>query len=49
VKYLLSARKDCWPCICQIAKKQGWKIKGCIGIVKLVEAIAEIAENLQIN
>jgi hypothetical protein len=38
---LLSARKDCWPCICQIAKKQGWKIKGCALLVKLAETIID--------
>ena len=43
VKYLLSSRKDCWPCICSIAKKEGWKIKGCV----FIASIMEIVENLQ--
>jgi hypothetical protein len=46
LKYLLSAKKDCWPCICQIAKKEGWKIKGCTLFVKIMETIAD---NLQSN
>ena len=29
MKYLATVEKDCWPCICFIAKKEGWKIKGC--------------------
>lgn len=22
-------RKECWPCVCYIAKAEGWKIRGC--------------------
>ena len=29
VKYFTAIRKDCWPCVCQIAKDNDWKIKGC--------------------
>lgn len=29
MKYLASVEKDCWPCICFVAKKEGWKIRGC--------------------
>ena len=46
MKYLLSSKKDCWPCICSIAKKEGWKIKGCTLAVKILETIVE---NLQTN
>ena len=42
VKYLLSARKDCWPCVCEIAKQEGWKIKGCDLINELIEAFNKI-------
>ena len=29
VKYFTAMRKECWPCICEIAKDEGWHIKGC--------------------
>ena len=29
LKYFASMEKDCWPCICVVAKKEGWHIKGC--------------------
>ncbi len=29
LKFLTSVEKDCWPCICFVAKTEGWKIKGC--------------------
>ena len=45
VKYLLSAKKECWPCICEVAKKEGWKIKGC----KLIKEVIEIIKLLQTN
>jgi hypothetical protein len=29
LKYFSGLKKDCWPCICQIAAAESWKIKGC--------------------
>lgn len=29
IKYLYAINQDCWPCICQIAKDNDFKIKGC--------------------
>jgi hypothetical protein len=29
MKYLATVEKDCWPCICFVAKKKGWKVRGC--------------------
>lgn len=29
LKYMLSIRKDCWPCICWVAQINKWTIKGC--------------------
>ena len=29
VKYLAAIEQDCWPCICQIAKENDIKIRGC--------------------
>lgn len=29
IKYMVSVEQDCWPCICQIAKDNGFKVKGC--------------------
>ncbi len=29
IQYTLAIQKDCWPCICQIAKDSDIKIKGC--------------------
>lgn len=29
MKYFYSVEQDCWPCICFIAQKEHWKIKGC--------------------
>ena len=29
VKYMAAVEKDCWPCICQIASDNGFKVKGC--------------------
>lgn len=28
-KDLLADKKHCWPCICALAHKEGWKIIGC--------------------
>lgn len=42
VKYLLSSRKDCWPCICEIAKQAHIKIRGC-------DLINEFANNFVSN
>ena len=32
MKYMAKVEKDCWPCICFIAKQEGWHIKGCDSI-----------------
>jgi len=37
VKYLAAVEQDCWPCICQIASDNGYKIKGCAALKKLVD------------
>lgn len=29
MKYFVAVDQDCWPCICKVAKDQGWNIKGC--------------------
>ena len=29
MKYFSPIEKECWACICQIAKAEGWKITGC--------------------
>ena len=29
IKYFTTMRKECWPCVCEIAKEEGWKVKGC--------------------
>jgi len=29
MKYFYKMEQDCWPCICYVANKQDWKIKGC--------------------
>lgn len=29
IKYMVNVEQDCWPCICQIAKDNGFKVKGC--------------------
>ena len=29
VKFLGTVEKDCWPCICQVAQQNHWKIRGC--------------------
>ena len=29
MKYLTEVEKDCWPCICYVAEKKEWKVKGC--------------------
>ena len=29
LKYFTSMEKDCWPCICFVAKKKAWKFRGC--------------------
>lgn len=42
IKFLLSAKKDCWPCICEIAKKQHWKVRGC-------ELIKHLFDNIKAN
>lgn len=35
IKYLASVEQDCWPCICQIAKDNGYKVKGCNNINRI--------------
>jgi hypothetical protein len=35
IKYLASVEQDCWPCICQIAIDNGYKIKGCTSSNKI--------------
>ena len=42
VKYLLSSRKDCWPCICDVAKQMHIKVKGCDIFVEAVQAILNL-------
>jgi hypothetical protein len=42
MKWALSAEKDCWPCICQMAKNQGWKIKGCDTIMEIIEIVQNL-------
>lgn len=42
IKFMLSSRKDCWPCICDVAKKMGWKIKGCDWVVSILKAVNNI-------
>lgn len=37
MKYFLTTRKECWPCICDIAKQYGFKIKGCDTILRIGE------------
>jgi hypothetical protein len=39
MKWALTVEKDCWPCICEIAKKEGYKIKGCDTIMEILEVI----------
>ena len=39
IKFLMSSKKDCWPCICQNAKRFGWKIRGCDPSLNLVQEI----------
>jgi hypothetical protein len=29
VQFLAKSEKECWPCICQVAKQNKWKIRGC--------------------
>ena len=29
LKYYSKMRNDCWPCICMVAKDEGFDIKGC--------------------
>ena len=29
IKYAYQMDKDCWPCICSVAQKEGVKIYGC--------------------
>lgn len=29
MKYMATVEKECWPCICYIAKQEKWNIKGC--------------------
>ena len=29
MKYLATVGKDCWLCICFVAHKRGWKVRGC--------------------
>jgi hypothetical protein len=45
LKFLLSSRKDCWPCICQAAKQEGWKIKGC----DLIEALLKNLQTINLR
>jgi hypothetical protein len=30
VKFLGKVEKDCWPCVCQVARQNHWKISGCV-------------------
>lgn len=36
IKYMAAVEQDCWPCICQIASDNGFKVKGCTTIKQLV-------------
>lgn len=29
MKYFAAVDKDCWPCICKVAKDHNWKLYGC--------------------
>jgi hypothetical protein len=29
MKYFTKMKSDCWPCICAIAHKEKWQVKGC--------------------
>ncbi len=29
VKFMQGVERDCWPCICRVAKDNNWHIKGC--------------------
>lgn len=37
IKYMVAVEQDCWPCICQIAQDNGFKIKGC-GTTKQIKS-----------
>lgn len=44
LKWALTVEKDCWPCVCVIAKKEGWKIKGCDTIMEILEAAKQLRD-----
>jgi hypothetical protein len=44
MKWALTVQKDCWPCICEIAKKEGYKIKGCDTIMQIIEIAKQLRE-----
>jgi hypothetical protein len=46
VKFLLTGKKDCWPCICVASKKLGFKIRGCEAFINfLVDFGAMLEKN----
>lgn len=44
MKWALTVKKDCLPCICEVAKKQGYKIKGCDTIMQIIEVAKQLRD-----
>lgn len=42
MKWVLTVQKDCWPCVCEIAKKQGMKIKGCDTVMEIIQVAGQL-------
>jgi hypothetical protein len=44
MKWALTVEKDCWPCVCEVAKKEGWKVKGCATIMEIIKVANQLRD-----
>ncbi len=47
IKYFLTAKADCFPCICQIAKNEGYDIKGCDKLMEIIDLMENLKKNFK--
>lgn len=41
IKYFSTMEHECWPCVCQIAKNEGWTIRGCDTLLRVEEILKD--------
>ena len=44
MKWSLTVKKDCWPCVCEVAKKQHYNIKGCDTIMEIIAVAKQLRD-----